>query len=127
MNKTMEYMAYGLPSVAYDLAETRVSGADSVMYVPSGDIAAFADEIERLIERPQQQVQLGRRAREQVSAILDWRPQAEAYVSVFDRLSGFHQVGPAVPASGAVLVADAQGRRYVPLDDDAGFSRYLVE
>lgn len=127
MNKTMEYMAYGLPSVAYDLTETRVSGADSVKYVPSGDIGAFADEIERLIDDPQQRVQLGRRARERVSAILDWRPQAEAYVSVFDRLSGFHQVGPAVPASGAVLVADAQGRRYVPLDDDAEFTRYLIE
>lgn len=127
MNKTMEYMAYGLPSVAYDLTETRVSGADSVKYVPSGDIGAFADEIERLIDDPQQRVQLGRRARERVSTILDWRPQAEAYVSVFDRLSGFHQVGPAVPASGAVLVADAQGRRYVPLDDDAEFTRYLIE
>ena len=38
MNKTMEYMAYALPSVAFDLLETRVSGGDSVLYVPSGDL-----------------------------------------------------------------------------------------
>ena len=37
MNKTMEYMAYALPSVAFDLLETRVSGGESVLYVPSGD------------------------------------------------------------------------------------------
>ena len=35
MNKTMEYMAYGLPTVSFDLVETRVSGADSVLYVSS--------------------------------------------------------------------------------------------
>ena len=30
MNKTMEYMSYALPAVAFDLAETRVSGGDAV-------------------------------------------------------------------------------------------------
>ena len=40
MNKTMEYMAYGLPAVAFDLVETRVSGGECLLYVPSGDIAA---------------------------------------------------------------------------------------
>ena len=30
MNKTMEYMAYALPSVSFDLAETRVSGGRCV-------------------------------------------------------------------------------------------------
>ena len=36
MNKTMEYMAYALPSVAFDLAETRVSGGDTCLYVAVG-------------------------------------------------------------------------------------------
>ena len=40
MNKTMEYMAYGLPAVSFDLTETRVSGGDTLLYVPSGDIGA---------------------------------------------------------------------------------------
>ena len=52
MNKTMEYMAYALPAVSFDLVETRVSGGDTVLYVPSGDIAAFADPVERLIDDP---------------------------------------------------------------------------
>lgn len=128
MNKTMEYMAYALPSVSFDLAETRVSGGESLLYVPSGDIAAFADAVERLIDDPALRVELGRAGRARVASELDWRPQAEAYVSVFDEVSGFSQPGPAVPDDGSgVATADPQGRRYVDLDDSAEFDRYLLE
>lgn len=127
MNKTMEYMAYGLPSVAFDLVETRVSGADTVLYAPSGDISAFADHVEKLIDDPELRVELGERARSRVVEVLDWRPQAEAYVSVFDGLSGRSTPGPAVPATEVAPDADAQGRRYVPLDDPVELRRYLVE
>lgn len=127
MNKTMEYMAYGLPSVSFDLVETRVSGDDCVLYVPSGDIAAFADAVERLIDDPELRVELGMRARERVTRVLDWRPQAEAYVSVYDRLTGFSQAGPAVPATVGESDVDAQGRRYVDLRDRAELERFLRE
>ena len=60
MNKTMEYMAYALPSVSFDLVETRVSGGDSVLYVPSGDVAAFADAVERLLDDPDLRVAMAR-------------------------------------------------------------------
>ena len=33
MNKTMEYMAFELPVVAFDLLETRVSAGDAAVYV----------------------------------------------------------------------------------------------
>jgi glycosyltransferase involved in cell wall biosynthesis len=127
MNKTMEYMSYGLPSVSFDLAETRVSGGDSLLYVPSGDIAGFADAVERLIDDPALRAELGRTGRERVASQLDWRPQAEAYVAVFDEVSGFSQPGPAVPDDGTIADVDAQGRRYVDLDDRAEFDRYLLE
>lgn len=127
MNKTMEYMSYGLPSVSFDLVETRVSGGDTLLYVPSGDIRAFADAVERLIDDPALRVELGRKARERVSSQLDWRPQAEAYVSVFDEVSGFTQAGPAVPDDGRNVATDAQGRRYVDLDDSDEFEGFLRE
>ncbi|SDU50267.1 glycosyltransferase family 4 protein [Jiangella alkaliphila] len=127
MNKTMEYMAYGLPSVAFDLAETRVSGAGSVLYVPSGDIHAFADAVEKLIDDPGARADLGRGARARVAAELDWRAQAEAYVAVYDELARFSRPGPAVPPGEPGRVADPQGRRYVDLDDTAEFDRYLRE
>lgn len=127
MNKTMEYMAYGLASVSFDLVETRVSGEDCVLYVPSGDILAFADAVEALADDPARRAEIGRRARERVSQVLDWRPQAEAYVGVFDEVSGFSQPGPAVPPTDGVTDVDATGRRYVPLDDARELDRYLRE
>ncbi|TDC53146.1 glycosyltransferase WbuB [Jiangella ureilytica] len=127
MNKTMEYMAYALPSVAFDLAETRVSGADSVLYVPTGDVHAFADAVEKLIDDPGLRAELGRQARTRVAAELDWRAQAEAYVSVYDELTGFSRPGPAVPPAEPGRATDPQGRRYVDLDDTVELVRYLEE
>jgi len=127
MNKTMEYMAYGLPAVSFDLAETRVSGGDCLLYVPSGDIAAFADAVERLIDDPRLRVELGERGRRRVADVLDWRPQADAYVGVFDDLTGFSRPGPAVPDDGVAAGSDRQGRRYVDLDDPGEAGRYLLE
>ncbi|WP_153503485.1 glycosyltransferase family 4 protein [Cumulibacter manganitolerans] len=126
MNKTMEYMCYALPSVSFDLDETRVSGADTVRYVPSGDIGAFADEVERLIDDPQLRVEMGLKARERVAGSLDWRPQAEAYVSVLDDVTGFSRPGPAVPEDGCGATSDPEGRRYVDLTDEAELSRFIL-
>ncbi len=129
MNKTMEYMAYGLPSVSFDLVETRVSGGDTLLYVPSGDIEAFADAVETLIDDPSLRATLGRAARARVATLMDWRPQSEAYVSVYDELSGAAR--PTPPArtdeDEAREDTDPQGRRYVDLDDDEEFGRYLRE
>ncbi|WP_375422898.1 glycosyltransferase family 4 protein [uncultured Friedmanniella sp.] len=98
MNKTMEYMAYALPSVAFDLTETRVSGGDTVLYVPSGDVQAFADEVERLLDDDTLRRRLGDAARKRVVEHLDWRTQVPGYVGVFDGLTG--RVGRvAVPES----------------------------
>ena len=113
--------------MSFDLVETRVSGGDTLLYVPSGDITAFADAVEKLIDDPTLRVALGEKARERVSAQLDWRPQAEAYVAVFDEVSGFSQPGPAVPDDGRKHETDSQGRRYVNLDDPAEFARFLRE
>ena len=127
MNKTMEYMAYALPAVSFDLAETRVSGSDTLLYVPSGDIEAFADAVEQLIDDPALRAELGKKARARVAAVLDWRPQAEAYASVYDELCGFSRPVPGDPATETAADTDPQGRHYVDLDDTEEFDRYLVE
>jgi glycosyltransferase involved in cell wall biosynthesis len=118
MNKTMEYMAYALPSVSFDLVETRVSGADTCLYVPSADVQAFTDAVERLLDDPELRLTMARNARERAARVLDWKPQAEAYVSVFDRL-----VPPVEVPAGA-----ERGDEPVPvdLDDEQEFRAFVL-
>jgi len=127
MNKTMEYMAYGLPAVSFDLVESRVSGGDALIYVPSGDIAAFTDAIESLIDDPALRATLGRRARTRVATLLDWRPQAEAYLSVYDELTGRRPPPKRAAEDGPSADRDPEGRLYVDLEDTEEFDRFLTQ
>lgn len=86
MNKTMEYMAFELPVVAYDLTETRVSAQEAALYVRPNDINAYAGAISALLDDCQRRAFMGRIGRERVERILAWRHQALAYVGVYDRL-----------------------------------------
>jgi len=53
MNKTMEYMAFELPVVAFDLVETRVSAAEAAVYARPNDVEEFADAVlDLLATRP---------------------------------------------------------------------------
>lgn len=113
MNKTMEYMAYAVPAVSFDLVETQVSGADTGLYVTSGDIGAFADAVESLLDDEDTRVAMSLAARERVAAELDWRAQAARYVGVFDGLFDVDTTPDAVAEPAAVT--DPQGRRYVDL------------
>jgi glycosyltransferase involved in cell wall biosynthesis len=88
MNKTMEYMAYALPVVTYDLVETRVSAGETAVYVHPGDEKGFAAAVGRLLDDPDRRVSLAVQARERVATHLDWHPQSVAYVGVFDQVTG---------------------------------------
>jgi glycosyltransferase involved in cell wall biosynthesis len=87
MNKTMEYMAFELPVVAFDLKETRVSAADAAVYVRPNDTGEYARAIAELLDDPGTRSEMGRRGRERVERVLAWREQAPRYVAVFERLS----------------------------------------
>jgi glycosyltransferase involved in cell wall biosynthesis len=87
-NKVMEYMAFGLPVVTFDLAETRLSAGDAAVYVPSGDVEEYARVIDELLDDPGRQADIARLARQRCAEELDWTPQKRAYVGVFDRLTG---------------------------------------
>jgi glycosyltransferase involved in cell wall biosynthesis len=86
MNKTMEYMAFALPVVAFDLKETRVSAAEAAVYVEPGDVPAFAKAIAALLDDADQRADMAVAGRERAAAVLDWEPQKRAYVGVYDQL-----------------------------------------
>ena len=94
MNKTMEYMAYALPVVAYRLRETVVSAGNCAVYVEPGDVDGLADAVLHLIDDPERRAELGTQGRRRAERVLDWRPQAQAYVGVYDELLGFTSAGP---------------------------------
>jgi glycosyltransferase involved in cell wall biosynthesis len=85
--KAMEYMAFGLPVVAFDLLETRRTVESAGVYVSPGDVLAFGDELTKLIDDPEQLQKLGRAGRERVEAELAWERQVETYLDVVERLT----------------------------------------
>jgi glycosyltransferase involved in cell wall biosynthesis len=88
MNKTMEYMAFGLPVVAFDLVETRVSAGDAAVYAdPESGPQGFAEALVRLLDDPAALTLMGKLGRERVEDELAWEHQAPAYLAVFDELT----------------------------------------
>lgn len=93
MNKTMEYMSFELPVVAFDLRETRVSAAGAAVYVtPTGsaeqDVRDYAKAIVDLIDDEDERLRMGKLGRARVEEELAWSHSARAYVGVYDQLTG---------------------------------------
>jgi glycosyltransferase involved in cell wall biosynthesis len=88
MNKTMEYMSFELPVVAFDLRETRISAGDAAVYVEPNDIAKYAKAIVDLVDDEAGCSQLGKIGRTRVEQELAWSHQAQAYLGVYQQLTG---------------------------------------
>ena len=88
MNKTMEYMAFELPVVAFDLHETRVSAGDAGVYVEPNDVTLYAKAIVELLDDEPRRRSMGALGRDRVERELAWCHQRESYVAVYNRLLG---------------------------------------
>jgi len=122
MNKTMEYMAYGLPVLTFDLTETRVSAGPAARYVTPGDIAGFAAAWNELLEDADERVRLGTMGRNRVVQELDWAPQSEKYVQVWRCVLGRENLDPIVLPD-RELPEDAS--RYIDLDDPTALADFI--
>jgi glycosyltransferase involved in cell wall biosynthesis len=83
--KVLEYMAFGVPFAAFDLAETRAIGADAGVLVTPGDVAALARAVVSLLEDPARRATLARAGRGRTRDHLAWEHQATTYVAVVNR------------------------------------------
>ena len=88
MNKTMEYMAFGLPVLAFDLRETRASAAEAGAYATPNDVEEMARMLVELIDDEPRRRSMGSAGRRRIEQKLAWSHQEPHYLSVYDRLLG---------------------------------------
>jgi glycosyltransferase involved in cell wall biosynthesis len=88
MNKTMEYMSFELPVVAFDLIETRISAGDAGVYAQPNEVDAYAKAIVELLDDEPRRHAMGASGRARIETELAWRYQRDAYVAVYDQLVG---------------------------------------
>jgi glycosyltransferase involved in cell wall biosynthesis len=103
MNKTMEYMSFELPVVAFDLRETRVSAGDAAVYVePAGaaeqDVRNYARAIVDLMDDEEERARMAKIGRRRVEEELAWSHSERAYLGVYQALAPlggnrFHKAG----------------------------------
>lgn len=93
MNKTLEYLAYELPVVAFELTETVVSAGEAAVYVrPTGDdeadVRGYAAAIVELLDDPARREAMGRAGRERIDQFLGWPASARRYLDLYAGLLG---------------------------------------
>jgi len=84
--KAMEYMAFGLPFVSFDLHETRTLAGEAAAYAKPGDVEGFAHLIDELLSDPRRRAEMGRIGRRLFEERIAWDRQERAYLDVFERL-----------------------------------------
>jgi glycosyltransferase involved in cell wall biosynthesis len=105
MVKTIEYMAFGLPVVTFDLKETRRSAAGAAHYVTVETPAAYAKAIVTLLDDPDLRASMSQVATERARAELSWQRQAPIYLEVVRSLILDSRTRPSSP--GRVKGVDA--------------------
>jgi glycosyltransferase involved in cell wall biosynthesis len=86
MNKTVEYMAFGLPVVAFELHETRVSAGSAALYATPGNVEEFATTIASLLDDEPRRVLMSRESNFRIETQLAWHHQRDKYVGVYRAL-----------------------------------------
>lgn len=84
--KIMEYMFFSLPIVAFELHETRSSGADTVCYARVDEEADFGRQIIDLLQDEARRRALGQAGKRRLDAALSWRVSAWNLVTMMDGL-----------------------------------------
>jgi glycosyltransferase involved in cell wall biosynthesis len=85
--KVLNYMAMGLPTVAFDIPVQREYLGDLGVYAPPGDVEAFASAISALLADPERRTALGAACRQRVIDHYSWDHAGQEIVSIYDRLS----------------------------------------
>ena len=72
LGKTLEYMAMGMPSVAFDLPETQRVAREAALYATPNSVEDFTDKIETLLNDERLREQMGAVGRKRVEEEFSW-------------------------------------------------------
>ncbi|MGH2509533.1 MAG: glycosyltransferase family 4 protein [Ktedonobacteraceae bacterium] len=88
--KRMEYMAMGLPIVAFDLIETYFTCQGTALYALPNSISIFAQKIAYLLDEPTLRQSMGQRARTLIEEHMNWEHDKhdlwKAYATLFPEM-----------------------------------------
>jgi glycosyltransferase involved in cell wall biosynthesis len=92
MNKTLEYMAMGVPVAAFDLEETRFSAGGAAVYATPNEPAELGRIIAQLLADEARRAEMGRIGRERIAGPLSWEVSARALLEAYaDALARRHR------------------------------------
>ena len=83
MIKILEYMAYGVPVVLYDLPEGRKTAGGAALYAGRNDPLEFAEKIAQLLDSKPLRDQLGMVGRKRVAEKLNWGLERQALLKAY--------------------------------------------
>ena len=85
--KLLNYMAMGLPTVAYETPVARELLGERGTYAPPGDVTALADALLSLLDSPRRRALLGTALRERAERRFSWDGVDRRLESVYESLS----------------------------------------
>lgn len=86
MNKLMDFMALGIPSVAYDLPEHRVTAGEAALYASPNDESDLAFQIARLAKDPELRARMGVIGRQRIEQSFAWPFQKRRLLAIYEGL-----------------------------------------
>jgi glycosyltransferase involved in cell wall biosynthesis len=93
--KSLEYMALGLPFVAFDLKEVRSTAGESALYAEGNDVVTYARLLGELLDDPERRAAMAQEGRRRIEESLSWDRQQVAYLRLYDDLLGGRSQAPA--------------------------------
>jgi len=122
MVKILEYMAYGLPVVLYDLQEGRRSAEGAALFAKPNEPIDFAQKIVRLMDAEPLRKELGSVGKRRVETTLNWEIEKRTYLRAYETAFGGRapkrpRAGKknlktaATPAAGALFVSNPSDSR----------------
>jgi len=88
MNKILEYMSVGKPTVLFDLAEGRFSAGESAVYIADPSARSLAWGISSLLDDPTRRERMGALAKHRLHSELSWELQVPNLLAAYERVIG---------------------------------------